>query len=170
MCFKHPTVISKRALLAPFHIPTDPPWAPEWHAYVAHRIYFSEKIILGADCGSATRKVDWAPRYGGRPMDLGRGGLRPSRHPARGPTRPADLPRCVPVRPTGLPVTQHHRRPADLVLPAYPSPTDRPYPLAAPAGLPVTPLRNWSPTKLAPIGWLGAFLAAAWYRVHFICC
>jgi len=49
MCFKHPIVISKRALLAPFHIPTDPSWVPEWHTYVARRIYFSEKFIFGAD-------------------------------------------------------------------------------------------------------------------------
>lgn len=78
MCFKHPTVISKRALLAPFHIPTDPSWVPEWHAYVAHRIYFSEKIILGADSGNTTRKVNWAPRYGGRPMDFAVGASAPT--------------------------------------------------------------------------------------------
>lgn len=73
MCFKHPIVISKRALLAPFHIPTDPSRVPEWHAYVAHRIYFSGKFIFGADFKNATRKAIWAPGYGGRSVDFVRG-------------------------------------------------------------------------------------------------
>lgn len=77
MCFKHPIVISKRALLAPFHIPTDPSWVPEWHAYVARRIYFSGKFIFGADFKNATRKAIWAPAYGGRSVDFVRGASPP---------------------------------------------------------------------------------------------
>ena len=100
MCFKHPIVISKRALLALFHIPTDPSWVPEWHAYVARRIYFSEKFIFGADFKTATREAQLRPQirraahglgHIGRPCHVHRSctvAHRPTRH-RTGHTEPA---------------------------------------------------------------------------------
>lgn len=62
---KHPIVISKRALLAPFHIPTDPIWVQKWWDYVALRIYFSGKFIFGVIFRNAARKHLLTPKNRG---------------------------------------------------------------------------------------------------------